>query len=107
MLGILSVYPSSTGQSIEELYLSANVFLERGAMFHYDEPLCLPDIPCFTTRCVALIADQVPIWTHSCEVHRRPDVHAVVVKQNGYHIACFNLTLIKKNRPRKRRFNVN
>ncbi|XP_023856367.1 lymphocyte antigen 86 [Salvelinus sp. IW2-2015] len=35
-------------QSIEELYLSANVLTGVVAPLSHDEPLCLPDFPCFT-----------------------------------------------------------
>uniref|UniRef100_A0A3P9A7S5 Lymphocyte antigen 86 n=1 Tax=Esox lucius TaxID=8010 RepID=A0A3P9A7S5_ESOLU len=94
------VYRLPTGQSTDELYLSAKLILEGGVAFQLDEPLCQPDFPRFTfcsRKKGELIVFDTPLKLDKLKyLPEHLNVHTVIVNQNGYHIACFNITIIKR-----------
>ncbi|KAL1006470.1 hypothetical protein UPYG_G00072780 [Umbra pygmaea] len=85
-------------QSIEDLYMSVNLFPEGGGTFHFDESLCLPDYPRFTfcnRKKGELIAVDTQLKLNILKyLPNHINAHAVLVNQNGYRIACFNMTLM-------------
>uniref|UniRef100_A0A3P9A7K5 MD-2-related lipid-recognition domain-containing protein n=1 Tax=Esox lucius TaxID=8010 RepID=A0A3P9A7K5_ESOLU len=87
-------------QSTDELYLSAKLILEGGVAFQLDEPLCQPDFPRFTfcsRKKGELIVFDTPLKLDKLKyLPEHLNVHTVIVNQNGYHIACFNITIIKR-----------
>ncbi|XP_071380411.1 lymphocyte antigen 86 [Centroberyx affinis] len=85
--------------SVDELYLSADVYLVGDFFLHYDEPICLPDFPRFSfcnSHRGELIHLERPLKFKLYElpaVVNQLGVHAVLLNQDGRSVACVNITL--------------
>ncbi|XP_036376622.1 lymphocyte antigen 86 [Megalops cyprinoides] len=86
-------------QSVEELYLSADVYYNGYFFHHYDITLCEPEFPRFMFcgyKRGELITQENPV---SINLEVIPKGHlnmkGILVNQNGFQIACINATIIR------------
>ncbi|KAG7488760.1 hypothetical protein MATL_G00037600 [Megalops atlanticus] len=85
-------------QSVEELYLSADVYYNGHFFLHYDIPLCEPEFPRFMfcgCKRGELIIHENPVSINLEVIPKgHLNVKGILVNQNGFQIACINATII-------------
>ncbi|XP_058256441.1 lymphocyte antigen 86 isoform X1 [Hemibagrus wyckioides] len=84
-------------QSIDEFYLSVELFLNGVSTLRHDEPICLPNFPRFTfcgSRRGEMITIQasLPGLKIPLKGHYNFKIHGI--NQNGFQIGCVNATAI-------------
>ncbi|KTF84105.1 hypothetical protein cypCar_00021056 [Cyprinus carpio] len=101
--GIKDMKPSgsyrvfSTGQSIDELYSSYELWLNGHSILKRDEPLCLPHFPRFKF-CGSRRGEIITVESSFKSKMNLPlkadfDLKLRAINQDGFQIACVNATL--------------
>ncbi|XP_060725146.1 lymphocyte antigen 86 isoform X1 [Tachysurus vachellii] len=84
-------------QSVDELYLSVELFLNGISTINHDEPVCLPNFPRFTfcgNRRGEMITIQSSLPGLKIPLKGHYNIKLRAINQKGFQIFCVNATAI-------------